>query len=186
MKNSAMRLVERAEADEAVLAALGLEDPVGVLAADGEGRRLDPVLLARARLDHLRLEPALLRPAQVHAEQDLGPVLRVGAARVRLDRDDGVSRVILAGEERVLLQAGELGAHVAEHRLELLVGERAHALAEELDVRDELVVAPELLLRPLVLGGEARRALLVAPEVGLRELLLELGEAGLQRGGVKR
>src|SRR5205814_527867 len=49
----------------------------------------------------------------------------------------------------------------------------------------ELVVAPEFLLRPLVLGGEASRALLVAPEVGLGELLLELAEADLQRGGVK-
>ncbi len=49
------------------------------------------------------LKPALLGPAEVHAQQDLGPVLRVGAARVRLDRDDRVSRVVLAGEERVLL-----------------------------------------------------------------------------------
>ena len=182
---AAVRRVERAEAHEPVLAALGLEDPVRVLAPHGERGRLDPVLLARARLDHLGLEAALLGPAEVHAQQDLGPVLRVGAARVGLDRDDRVSRVVLAGEERVLLQPGELAAHVAQHGLELLVRERAHALAEELDVRDELVVALELLLRALVLGREPRGALLVVPEVGLRELLLELVEAGLQRSGVK-
>ena len=38
---AAVRLVERAQADEPVLAALGLEDAVGVLAADGEGRGLE-------------------------------------------------------------------------------------------------------------------------------------------------
>src|SRR5262249_5414821 len=124
-------------------------------------------------------------PAEVHPQQDLGPVLCICAAGVRLDRDDRVARVVLAGEERVLLQARKLSLDVAQHRFELLVGEGSDPLAEELDVRDELVVAPELLLGPLVLGGEARGALLVAPEVGLCELLLELRQAGFQRSGVK-
>src|SRR4029077_12564095 len=113
------------------------------------------------------------------------PVLGVGAPGVRLDRDHRVACVVLAREERVLLQPRELAAHVAQHGLELLVGERAGTLTQELDVRDELVIAPELLLRALMLGGEASGALLVVPEVGLRELLLELVEADLQRSGVK-
>src|ERR1700722_3501387 len=45
---AAMCLVERALADEAVLATLGLEDAVPVLAADRERRRLDAGLLAGA------------------------------------------------------------------------------------------------------------------------------------------
>ena len=102
-----------------------------------------------------------------------------------LDRHDRVARVVLAGEERVLLQPRELAAHVAQHGLELLVRERAHALAQELDVRDELVIALELLLSALVLGGEQRGALLVVPEVGLGELLFQLADSAAQRGGVK-
>src|ERR671929_1793921 len=61
---STVRGVERAEADKPMLAALGLEDPVCVLAADRERRGLDSVLLPRARLDHLGLEAALLGPAE--------------------------------------------------------------------------------------------------------------------------
>src|SRR5919109_640136 len=70
---------------------LSLEDPVRILAADREGRGLDPVLLPRALVDHLGLEAALLGPAEVHAQEDLGPVLRVGAAGVGLDGDDRVA-----------------------------------------------------------------------------------------------
>ena len=50
---AAVRAVERALPDEPVLAALGLEDAVGVLAADGEGRALQARLLPRARLEQL-------------------------------------------------------------------------------------------------------------------------------------
>jgi hypothetical protein len=53
---AAVRGVERTEADEPVLAALGLEDPVRVLAADRERSELDadsgqPVVLARLTID---------------------------------------------------------------------------------------------------------------------------------------
>src|SRR5262249_54546045 len=106
-------------------------------------------------------------------------------AGVGLDRHDRVAAVVLAGEERVLLQARELGAHIAEHRRELLLRKGPRAFAEELDVRDELVVALELLLGALVVGAELCGALLVVPEVGLRELVLELSETGRQRSGVK-
>ena len=139
----AVRLVERAQAHEAVLAALGLEDPVRVVARDGERRRLDAVLLARARLEHLGLEAAVGGPAQVHAQQDLGPVLRVGAARVGLDRHDRVAGVVLAGEERVLLQPLELAAQRHDRRR---------------DVVGELVVELEQLLRVGVLARAAGRS----------------------------
>ena len=88
---AAVGAVERAQPHQPVHAALGLEEPVGVLALDGERRRLEAGLLARARLDELGLEAAILRPAEVHPQQHLRPVLGVGAARARVDRDDGVA-----------------------------------------------------------------------------------------------
>ena len=103
-----MRRVERREPHEPVDAALGLERPVGVLAVDGDRGRLEARLLPRARLDDLGLEAASLGPAQVHAEEHLGPVLRVGAALAAVDRDERVAGVVLAGEERVLLEPGQL------------------------------------------------------------------------------
>ena len=119
--------VERRLADEPVDAPLGLVGAVGVLALHGHRRRLEARLLARARLDELRLVAAVGRPAQVHPQHHLGPVLGIGAAGAGVDRDDGVARVVLAVEERVLLQprelcgdGRELGAQlVLERRVEL-------------------------------------------------------------------
>ena len=99
----AVLAVEGAETDEPVHAALRLEESVGVLTLHRQRRRLEPRLLPRARLDELGLEAAVVCPAQVHAQEHLGPVLGVGAARARVDRDDGVAGVVLAVEERVLL-----------------------------------------------------------------------------------
>ena len=66
-----------------------------------------PGLLAGHAVEHCGLEAALVAPAQVHAEEHLGPVLRVSAARAGVDREDGVAAVVLAGE-------GELQLHVFE------------------------------------------------------------------------
>src|SRR5438270_8430157 len=115
-----MGLVERALADETVDAALGLEHSVGVLTLDGERGGLEARLLARARLDELGLEAAVGGPAQVHAEQDLGPVLCVRAAGAGVDRDDRVAGVVLAVEERVLLEPLELAAERDDRGLDLV------------------------------------------------------------------
>src|SRR5437588_11674541 len=73
---------------------------------------------------------AIFGSAQVHAQQHLRPVLRVRTAGARVDREHGVARVVLAREERVLLQPPELPAqrldrgrdlarHLTVHREEL-------------------------------------------------------------------
>src|ERR1700759_3007572 len=88
-------------------AALGSEEAVGVLAAGDEGRRLEAGLLPRRGLRHLDVEAAPFGPAQVHAQEDLGPVLGVGAAGAGVDGDDGVAGVVLAAEEARLFELGQ-------------------------------------------------------------------------------
>ena len=124
-------------------AALGREQPVRVLALGDEGRRLDPRLLARRRLLHLDLEAATLGPAQVHAQQHLGPVLRVGAAGAGADRDDGVAGVVLAAEQPRLLELGEPALDRVELALEL--GRDPRVLDRELG---ELLEVVELGEKP--------------------------------------
>src|SRR5262245_48961413 len=184
---ASVRLVEWAQADEPVHAALGLEDPVGVLALHAEGRRLEAGFLARAGLEQLGREPAVLRPAQVHAQQDLGPVLRVGAPGARVDGHERVARVVLAREQGVLLEpvellaqrrdaGGDLVLHVAVHR---------EQLPRVLVLLGEAAVAPEAPGQASVLGADLGRMALVVPEPGRAELLLELGDAALQLLRVK-
>src|SRR5690606_30751839 len=83
---------------------LGLEPAVGVLALDPEGGRLDARHFAAGDLQQFGLPAARLGPAQVHAQQHLGPVLGLGAAGARLDVDEGVAAVHLAGEHALELQ----------------------------------------------------------------------------------
>ena len=91
---AARRGVEGRDPHQPVDAALGGEETVGVLAAGDEGGRLEAGLLPRRGLLHLDLEAAALGPAQVHAQEDLRPVLGVGAAGAGVDRDHGVAGVV--------------------------------------------------------------------------------------------
>ena len=105
---AAVGLVERRQAHQPVDALLGLDDAVRVVALERERGRLDARLLARRRLDQLGLVAAVLGPAQVHAQQHLGPVLGVGAAGAGRDLHERGAAVVLAGEERGLLERVDL------------------------------------------------------------------------------
>ena len=101
------------------------EQAVGVLAGDGQRRALEPGFFARLVVDHLALEAAALGPAQVHPQQHLGPVLRLGAAGAGMDGDDRVLAIVLAAEHLLDLA----GLHFLVERLERLRELGVHRLA---------------------------------------------------------
>ena len=170
-------LIERRDADEAMHAGFGRQQPEGVLARDREGRALDPRVFTRLVIDDFALESAALAPAQVHAQEHLRPVLRLGAAGARMDRDDRVPPVVLPAEHlldlgglhdrlEILDSAGEVGRHVFsalgpldEH------GEVVGLAAQRLGQRDLLLEAPAALQQLL---GFA----LVFPEIGFGDASL--------------
>ena len=122
------RGVERRDADQAVHAGLALQVAVGVLAAHLDGGRLDARFLAREQVDDLGLEARPLRPAQVHAHEHLGPVLRLGAARARVDGEDRVLPVLGPREDDLQLEGFELLAPALQALLDL----GGHALVARL------------------------------------------------------
>ena len=150
--------VERRDPHQPVDAPLGGEEAVGVLAAGDEGGRLEARLLPRRGLRHLDLEAAPLGPAQVHAQQHLGPVLGVGAARAGVDGDDRVAGVVLAAEEARLFELGQAALDRRQLRLQLgrdrlvLVGE----LREVVEVVDVGLERAERL-EPAARAACARR-----------------------------
>ncbi len=95
-----MRRVERRQPHQAMHALLGTQIPKRVLPVDRDGHGLDTRLLALGTIQHLRFEAAFFGPAQVHALEHGGPVLRVGAARARVDRQNGVIVIVTSGEHR--------------------------------------------------------------------------------------
>jgi len=178
-------------------ALLGLQEPVGVLALDGDRGALDAGFVALLGLVDLDLEAATFEPAQVHAEEHLGPVLRLGAAGPWVDGQDGAALVEAAAEEAPLLATRELtlkGVDAADELVQQVVVDHAggkplaHELLGGLEVGKtglEVLELLEALLEAGVLGGGLGRRLLVVPEVGGLHALLERGDVGGQLGRVK-
>ena len=143
-----------------------------------------PGLLARRRLLHLDVEAALLGPAQVHAQQHLGPVLGVGAARAAVHRDDRVAGVVAAAEQALLLELGHARARrAASCSVELVAAATRPRRRARPGRRGRSISASSAAERlepargAAVLGRDRRRPLLVVPEAGLLHLGLERGDA---------
>jgi hypothetical protein len=164
---TAVGRVEGREAHEPVHALLGGEEPVGVVAGRAEGRRLDAGLLPRAGLQQLHAEAPSLGPAHEHAQDHLGPVLGVRAARAGVDGDERVARVVGAGEQALLLERlqplldpGELGVELSRQVGVLLgqlgevreVGHVAVQRAVGLEMRELLANRGDTLGRRLGVG----------------------------------
>ncbi len=174
--------VERGEAYEPVHPALGAEQTVRVLPCSAEGGGLDARFLAGAGLQQLDREATRFRPAHLHAQHHLRPILRVGATGARVDAHQRVAGVVRAGEQPLLLErlqphlgGGDVLLDLALQRLVLL--RKLHQALEVLDValeRPEHLQPPR---HPRVLGGDLPRALGVIPEARGFHLPLERARA---------
>src|SRR5207245_3436451 len=95
---AALLEVEGRDPHQAMRAALVLQVPIGVLAVDRERRALEPGLFTGRALEDLRTEPAPLGPAEIHPDEHLGPVGRVGAADAGADREERRPIVVRTAE----------------------------------------------------------------------------------------
>jgi hypothetical protein len=125
-----------------------------------------------------------LGPAQVHPEEHLRPIGRLGPAGAGADREDRPALVVLAREE----ERGSLAAEVGLEGLDLAVELGAQlGIARFLDQleRREEIVDPALEAPPQFDVGSQAVGLaedllggpLVVPEPGLAGQRLELGDA---------
>ena len=90
-------LVERRNAHQAMHAAFAGEHAVGVFAFDLYRGGFDAGFFAGGGIENRGAETFLFRPAQIHAQEHFGPVLRFGAAGAGFDGDDGVEAIVFAG-----------------------------------------------------------------------------------------
>src|ERR1700734_2001805 len=79
-------------------ASFAAEQTEGEVSGDGEGCGLDARLVAILDFVDLYFEVLTLTPSDVHAHEHLGPILRLGSTRARMDGDDRVERGGFAGE----------------------------------------------------------------------------------------
>ena len=76
---------------------------VGVVAVHGKRRGLQPGLLTRLVVVENSLKSLPLRPAQIHSQQHVSPVLRLRASGSGMNRHNGVAGVVFAGQKRFRL-----------------------------------------------------------------------------------
>ena len=182
--------VERRDAHQPMHARFAAQQAVGKVAGDGEGRGLDPRLVAVLNLVDLGAEALPLGPAQIHAHQHLGPVLALRAARAGMHGDDGVQRIGLAREHRLrfqllgeLHQRGNLAFEVGLGRLAFL-----RQLEVGLDVvgaAEEFGVVGQQRLQPLALAHQRLHTRRICPHTGVGDLLFNDCQFTLQPGRVK-
>ena len=182
-----VRGVER-RAHEAVDAALGLQDAVRVLAADGDGGRLEACFSPALASKDLRLEPRSAAQRRYMRSSISAQSCASVPPVTCMDLEDGVAPVVLAREERFLLEPGEIGldGHELLRDLALQLGVEPVQLLRVLELALQALVALELASGARVLGRDACRRRLIAPEVGRAHRLLELRAAPRQAVGVRQ
>jgi len=138
-----------------------------------------------------------LRPAEVHPQEHLRPVGRLGPAGPRADREHGIPVVVLAAEEERRPQAGELSRERVELGREVrlqppvpgrpVAGLRREVVQLGKIARSPLQVAPsrELVAQLLGLLQDTLSRLGIVPEAGLGRLLVEDPESLVLAGEVK-
>ncbi len=149
-----------------------------------------PGLVAGLEVDDFALEAAALDPAQVHAQQHLGPVLRLGTAGAGMDRHDRVLAIVLAAEHLLGLAGVDEGRELIEGAAEI-VGHRLPRL-RPLDEDMEILDAAGERLAQFAVLFEAATALqhllgtsLILPEIRGADAFFYSRELDFRAGGVK-
>jgi hypothetical protein len=163
-----------------VNARFGLQPAIGIVALDHDGRGLDAGFFAVVHFQDLDLEALAFRPARIHAQQHVRPVLALGAACPGMYFQIGVVGIGLARQHRLDLAPVRLD----QHRLQRLLGVLndllvAFHLAEfdEIDVflqlRLELSDAGNAVVELLALAHQLLRFLRVVPQIRVFGLVIE-------------
>ena len=157
-----------------------LEETKGILAVHRKRRRLQARFFARLIVIENRFETLALCPSQIHAQQHVSPILRLGAARAGVDRHDGVARIVFPREQRLgfefieeIAQRGNLASQIGIDILALFgqvkIGVNVVTAAAKVGV------SSKRMLQTLLLAHDLLRALRIGPQVRLGRLLFNFG-----------
>ena len=184
--------IEWRDPHQAMHARFGLQPAMGVVALDGDRRRLDPGLFARRLFDQVDRIAAPLGPAHIHAQEHARPVAALGAACAGMNFEIGVVGVGLAGEQGFDLPSFALDLQRLELIDPLLLGRRVALAFAKLDERDGVVeLAFELgerlqaILENRSLAHQLLRGVRIVPERRSFGFGVQFGEAARRSIDVK-
>ena len=177
---AAVARVERGFPHQAMHAGFGPQPAVGIGTVDLDRGALDAGDFAGALVDHGGRESAAIRPAQVHAQQHLRPVLGLGAARAGLDVQERATRIHLAGKHAHQLELPdallELASVAIDFRVAGLVAlglDELQQLGRLRQAASDLVEFTDRGREPGTLTAEFLRSLRLVPDRRVAELAIE-------------
>ena len=164
-------------------AAFGLQPAISVGAIDPDCRGFEPGLLAAALFEPLDLVAAGLGPADIHPQQHLCPILRLGAAGTGMHFEIAVVAIGLARQQALQLTSSRLGAQLLERRLglgddcRLAFGfAQLDQLARFVDFTLDPPVAVDRLVEPGALAQQLLGIRRIVPQTRILDLCVQLGE----------
>ena len=173
-------------------ALFGLKIAVGIVAVNLEGNALYAGLFAVQIVYHLYGIAHLFAVTGIHAVKQAYPVLRLGSARARVQREIAVVAVVVAAQQAFQPQLFEVALQLFDFvaRLGQQVGilhflGKLHGRVHIVGALAELFVMLHLVFRDAHLPADLGRALEVVPEIRLVHRLVQLEKLLLQAGDVK-
>lgn len=172
--------VEGGNSYQAMDAVLGSQISVGEGPFDVETGTLDAGDFAFLMFEHGYPEAVVLGPSRIHSEEHLGPVLALGSAGARVNRQDAIPLVIRAVEHVPKLEALEVGLHALDFPVDfarevgifLFLGEQQECFDILTTALQNLpVIEPALLRRDLLLYDASTIG--IVPEARIKPLLVE-------------
>ena len=190
------RLIKRRDSNETVNPGLSREKAVSIFAGKLHRGRFEASFFSRSLIEDRGGHSTALRPSQVHAKQDGGPILRFGAARAGLNGHDGVEVIVLSGEKCLGFQFGDVAIRGVELAVQLFqqivllfdVGLFLSEMDIRLDVsgdRRELLIRGNLLFGTLPFAENALSSFLIVPETGVGDARFKNFQALAVLGRVK-
>ena len=184
--------IERRFAHQAVHAGFRAQPTEGVSAVEAHRGTLDTGHFAAGGLDQLGGKPLGFAPAQIHAQEHFGPVLRFGAARAGLNIQKGMVRIRGAAEHAAKFQFGQQRAQrfdvlgeVTERRLVAFLGGQFQQIESVRGAAVEFIDGAHHRLQGGAFTAQFLRALRIAPNAGLGEFKFDFGEPFAALGEVK-
>ena len=148
------------------------------------GSALDPGDLPLGQLDDLGSEAALVGPAQVHTQEDVGPVLGLGAAGAGLDVQVAVVGIHLAAEHAAefqfledFAQALDFGDDIVHRTFVVFFGGHFQQVAGVTQAAGEVIDGFDDLRQHGALTAQRLRVLGFVPDAGVLQLAVYFDQA---------
>ena len=123
-------------------AALGLQIAESVIAGNHDHRAFDSGLVIAQHVHDVGFKAVPLAPAQIHAQEHLRPILRLRAARARVDGKNRVVGVKLAAQHLAKFHVGDMPRQRVRRRRNFREKRRFFFLFAEFDERGQIVMLP--------------------------------------------